>query len=204
MKIYSYLALGDSYTIGDQVKLAQSFPYQTVQMLRNNGVYVNAPEIIATSGWTTSELKLAIENTHLLPSYNLVSLLIGVNNQYRGKSAEEFRTHFRTLLEMAIKLAEGNSNHVFVLSIPDWGVTPFAADRDVEKIAEEIDLYNFICQAEADYYQTNYIDITTLQRQNSNQELYLSGDNLHPSGKEYTGWAEQLSHKIMTVLDKSA
>ncbi|MEO6229797.1 MAG: GDSL-type esterase/lipase family protein [Ferruginibacter sp.] len=203
MKIYSYLALGDSYTIGEQVKLAQSFPYQTVQMLRNRELHVSAPEIIATSGWTTSELKVAIENTQLLPSYNLVSLLIGVNNQYWGKSAEEFRTHFRTLLEMAIKFAEGNSNHVFVLSIPDWGVTPFAADRNCKKIAEEIDLYNFICQAEADYYQTNYIDITSLQRQHGNEEAFLAGDNLHPSGKEYFGWAEQLSDKIMTVLEKS-
>ena len=198
---YSYLAFGDSYTIGEQVRLLQSFPYQTVQLLRKAGYYFYAPEIIANTGWTADELKIAIDETLLLSTYDFVSLLIGVNNQYRGRSAEEFRIHFRLVLELAIQRAGGNSRNVIVLSIPDWGVTPFALDKSPEKISREIDMYNFICQAEAEHYQTRFIEITTAQRQEGNQADFLTGDYLHPSGKEYLKWATQLANLISEGLN---
>lgn len=201
MKTYSYLALGDSYTIGEQVDLVKSFPYQTVQLLRKAGLRFYAPEIIATTGWATDQLRLAIDENILLSSYDFVSLLIGVNNQYQGRSAEEFRVHFRMLLELAIQRADGIANNVIVLSIPDWGITPFAIHHSPEKIRSEIDMYNFICQAEAEHFQTNFLDITTAQRHDANSTEYLAPDMLHPSGREYFKWAEQLSSKIMTTLE---
>ncbi len=200
MKSYTYLALGDSYTIGEQVSLSNSFPYQCVQVLRNAGYNFHAPEIIATTGFTTNELKEAIDETILMPAYDFVSLLIGVNNQYRGRSADEFRMHLRVLLEFAIHKAGGLANNVMVLSIPDWGVTPFAHDKLPEKIRSEIDMYNFICQAEAEYFQTNFIDVTTAQRQDGNSAEFLATDKLHPSGKEYFKWAEKLSSKIIEAI----
>jgi lysophospholipase L1-like esterase len=201
MKTYSYLALGDSYTTGEQVGLTKSFPYQTVQLLRKAGFNFYAPEIIATTGWTTEELKLAIDESILQSSYDFVSLLIGVNNQYRGRSAEEFRLHLRVILELAIQRAGGNANNVIVFSIPDWSVTPFASGKNKDQIRSEIDLYNFICRAEADHFQTNFIDITTSQRKDGNMEDFLAPDKLHPSGREYFKWAEQLGSKIITALE---
>jgi len=200
---HSYLALGDSYTIGEQVGIDQSFPYQTVQLLRKANFSFYAPEIIATTGWLTDDLNLAIDETILQPAYDFVSLLIGVNNQYQNRSADEFREHFRVLLEKAIQMAGGQAGHVIVLSIPDWGVTPFAINKPTEKICSEIALYNFICQAEAEYFQTHFIDITTSQRQDGNNGEFLAHDQLHPSGKEYFKWAQQLSDIIQSVLNKS-
>jgi lysophospholipase L1-like esterase len=199
---YSYLALGDSYTIGEQVLLAQSFPYQTVQLLRQKGFQFYAPEIIATTGHTTDELENSIVSTQLLPAYKVVSLLIGVNNQYRGRSVENFEEEFDKLLQKAIHFAEGNPNFVFVLSIPDWGVTPFAADRDIKKIAIEIDQYNAVCKRVAQKYQVNFIDITTLQRVDGYKDYYLAADKLHPSGLEYAKWATVLSRQIIVALSK--
>ncbi len=199
---HSYLALGDSYTIGEQVRIDQSFPYQTVQLLRKARIPFYAPEIIATNGWRTDELNLAIDETILQPAYDFVSLLIGANNQYQDKSAEEFRGHFRVLLEKAIEKAGGQANHVIVLSIPDWGVTPFGLNKPTEKIRSEIELYNFICQAEAEYFQTHFIDITTSHRLDGNNADFLANDQLHPSGKEYFKWAQQLSAVIQTELNK--
>ena len=193
---FSYLALGDSYTIGEQVKIAESFPYQTVQLLRKNGMAFVAPEIVATTGWTTDELSVAIDQHTFLPKYDIVSLLIGVNNQYRGRSASEFTVEFDHLLQRAIQLAGNNASHVIVLSIPDWGVTPFAAERDKNKIAEEIDAFNLVCKLMAEKYQTHFIDITTSQREDGNKEEFLAADKLHPSGKEYANWVEKLMHVI--------
>ncbi|MEO6730137.1 MAG: GDSL-type esterase/lipase family protein [Ferruginibacter sp.] len=201
---YSYLALGDSYTIGEQVSLAQSFPYQTIQLLRKAGFNFYAPEIIAATGWTTEDLKAAIDENVLLSSYNFVSLIIGVNNQYRGRSADEFRLHFRVLMELAIERAGGNANNVIVLSIPDWGVTPFAIDKSPEKIRDEIDVYNFICQTEAEHFQTHFIDITTSQRHDADKKDFLAADLLHPSKKEYAKWAELLAKSMMEILKHPA
>ncbi|MES2891238.1 MAG: GDSL-type esterase/lipase family protein [Bacteroidota bacterium] len=204
MKIYTYLALGDSYTIGEKVSLFQSFPYQAVQLLRQKGYNFTAPEIVATTGWTTGELQSAIEATKLLPTYTMVTLLIGVNNQYRGRPVEEFRMHFRYLLEQALRFADNIARHVTVLSIPDWSVTPYAANEDRNRISSEIDLYNFICQAEAAHFQTNYIDITTSQRADGHSSDYLASDRLHPGGKEYLKWAEKLSAEMENAFETTS
>ncbi len=198
---YSYLALGDSYTIGEQVIITHNFPWQTIQLLRKSGFDFCAPEIIAATGWTTVELLQAIDENVLSPSYDFVSLLIGVNNQYQGRNVEEFRLHFRHLLQLAIQKAGGIAGNVTVLSIPDWGVTPFAIEKSPEKIRSEIDLYNFICQAEAEHFQSGFINITESQRTDGNSDDFLAPDKLHPSGKEYCKWSEQLAKVISDKLN---
>ncbi|MEO6541575.1 MAG: GDSL-type esterase/lipase family protein, partial [Ferruginibacter sp.] len=193
---YSYLALGDSYTIGEQVAFTENFPNQTIQLLRKNGFGFYAAEIIAKTGWTTDELSHAIENIAVLESYDIVSLLIGVNNQYRGRSATEFKIEFEHLLQKAIQFAANKPYRVFVLSIPDWGVTPFAAGRDSKQVAAEIDAYNYICETSAKEFQANFINITSSQRADGNQTEFLAADGLHPSGKEYNKWAVKLEEAI--------
>jgi lysophospholipase L1-like esterase len=201
MGAFSYLALGDSYTIGEGVALLGSFPYQTVQLLRREGIMLAAPEIIAVTGWTTDELAVAIGQTTLLQQYDMVTLLIGVNNQYRGRSVEEYATEFEVLLRQAIGFAGGNPAHVFVLSIPDWGVTPFAADRDTAQIAMEIDAYNAANARICGIYSVPYINITDAQRMDGNKGVYLAADRLHPSALEYAKWADQLAKSIKTALN---
>lgn len=193
-----YLALGDSYTIGELVLPEENFPNQTALLLKD---FIETPKIIASTGWTTDELDVAINDAKISTTYDLVSLLIGVNNQYRGRSVENFEKEFEHLLQRAIQFAGNNPNHVFVISIPDWGVTPFAEDRDRKKIAEEIDTFNHICEAKAAKYHTHFIDITTLQRADGNNDAFLAEDKLHPSGKEYTKWAKKLSTKIKSVFN---
>ena len=200
MITYSYLALGDSYTIGEQVPFAQNFPNQTVQLLRGSGFAFHAAEIIAKTGWTTDELNDAIEGTSFLSTYDVVSLLIGVNNQYRGRSATEFKVEFEHLLQRAIQFADNKPYRVFVLSIPDWGVTPFAAGRDRKQVADEIDAYNYVCEASAKQFQVNFINITASQRHDGNKEDFLVADGLHPSGKEYAKWADKLCAAVLKEL----
>jgi lysophospholipase L1-like esterase len=197
---YSYLALGDSYTIGEQVPFAENFPDQTVQLLRKSGFAFYAAEIIAKTGWTTDELSNAIENTFTLETYDFVSLLIGVNNQYRGRSASEFKIEFENLLQTAIQFAGNGPYRVFVLSIPDWGVTPFAEGRNRKQVAEEIDAYNYICKTSSEQFQTNFINITSSQREDGNKIEFLAADGLHPSGKEYKKWAVKLADAILKKM----
>ena len=199
MKPYSYLALGDSYTIGEQVRINESFPYQTVYNLRKDGLQITAPDIVATSGFTTDELNNAINSATLLDEYDLVSLLIGVNNQFRGRTAEAFAVEFEGLLKRAIQFAGGKSGAVFVLSIPDWGVTPYADGRDSKKISGEIDSYNNVCEFVAKKYNTHFLELTSSQKQDGHKEDFLAPDKLHPSGKEYSKWALLLSEKILSV-----
>ena len=201
MKKFSYLALGDSYTIGEQVPLFENFPYQAIQLLRKNYNHsFYAPEIVAKTGWTTDELNAAIDNTVFLPEYDIVSLLIGVNNQYRGRSVENYKEEYGMLLKKAISFAGGNHQKVFVLSIPDWGVTPFAKDRDAGKIAAEIDEYNNACRQITEKEKCTFIDITESQRSDGSNPLFLATDELHPSGNEYAKWAEKLANKIAASL----
>lgn len=199
----SLLALGDSYTIGEQVPLYESFPCQAVQMLRNNHTEHHwlAPEILAKTGWTSDELIDAAAHYAFLPEYDFVTLLIGVNNQYRGRDAASFRPEFRQLLKQALSLSGDRPNHVIVLSIPDWGGTPFAMGREVQKIREDIDAFNQVCREEADAAGTHYIDITDSQRSDGSNPEFLAGDGLHPSGKEYAKWAALVSQVIWDHVD---
>jgi len=191
----TYLALGDSYTIGEQVLVEENFPNQTVALLNGK---LSIPQIIATTGWTTDELDAAITAANIT-TFDIVSLLIGVNNQYRERTVNNFEIEFEHLVQRAIAFANNNSTHVVVLSIPDWGVTPFAEGRDSKKIATEIDAYNLVCKMAAQKFNTNFIDITTAQRLDGNKEEFLAADKLHPSGKEYKKWAERLAEKINEI-----
>lgn len=199
-KTYTYLALGDSYTIGESVPVYENFPYQAVQMLRQKGHSFHAPEIVAKTGWTTDELSAGIDKNKFLPSYNIVSLLIGVNNQYRGRSAEEYAIQFEALLKKAIVFAGGKDAHVFVVSIPDWGATPFAQDRDRAKITDEINAFNAINLKISDQYKVHYINITPGSREALADPTLVARDKLHPSGNEYAKWATLLVAEILKSL----
>jgi len=198
----TYLALGDSYTIGEGVPEAENFPHQAVQLLNNAGYSFDQPQIIAKTGWTTDELAEGIKAASPQGRYDIVSLLIGVNNQYRGRSSAAYAGEFESLLQQAIAFAGNEGNHVFVLSIPDWGVTPYAEGRDREKIAREIDEYNAVNKQMAAQYKVHYIDITPGTREAATDHSLLTTDNLHPSGKDYGRWAEKLAEKVREVIAK--
>ena len=193
--IKTYLALGDSYTIGEQVPLRESFPYQLLTLLRNEWAF-SAPEIIAKTGWTTAELQQAIDQHNFLPSYDFVTLLIGVNNQYRGYDINIYKTEFEKLLNFAIEKSAGNAKQVIVVSIPDWGITPFAHDRDQPAIAREIDSYNQEAMRICLEKNITFIDITQAQRADNSLPGFIATDGLHPSGKEYAKWATKIMEHI--------
>lgn len=197
-----YLALGDSYTIGEMVPLQESFPYQAAGLLRSRGWNLAEPVVIAKTGWTTDELQDAIHKANIQGTFDFVTLLIGVNNQYRGRSVEEYKIEFEALLKQAIRFAGGQPSHVFVLSIPDWGVTPFAADRDRRQIALEIDLFNKHNREISDQYKAHYIDITPGTREAATDLSLLTSDGLHPSGKDYGRWAGKLVESIVQQFSK--
>lgn len=198
---HNYLALGDSYTIGESVPHAENFPRQTVALLRKEGIELAEPLIIATTGWTTDELSAAIREHHIHETFSMVTLLIGVNNQYRGRSLDNYKDEFSSLLNQAIVFANGHPRHVVVLSIPDWGVTPFAeghfgsAQRwhDRKTIAQEIDAYNAAAKEIALAHKCGWLDITDSTRANGYKADFLAADGLHPSGKEYAVWAARLA-----------
>jgi lysophospholipase L1-like esterase len=180
-----FLALGDSYTIGESVAVADRWPNQLERALRQRGLPVSDPDIIAKTGWTTDELSSAIDAAKPKGPYELVTLLIGVNNQYRGRDAEQYRREFVALLNRAIGFAHGDAKRVVVVSIPDWGVTPFAADRDRTKIAAEIDRFNAINAEETKRAGAKYADITPVSRRTPN---LVASDGLHPSAAMYAQW----------------
>jgi len=198
--MYTYLALGDSYTIGEQVPFQDNFPNQTVALLRQKNINITDPVIIATTGWTSDELQAAIREKDLKETFSIVSLLIGVNNQYRGRSVENYQVEFLQLLSQAIHFANGHADKVFVLSIPDWGVTPFAEGKDRAQIATEIDAYNAASKTITQAHQCHFIDITDSTRANGQKEDFLAEDKLHPSGKEYAIWAERLAERVIQHL----
>jgi lysophospholipase L1-like esterase len=187
-----FLALGDSYTIGESVGTDQRWPVQLAQRLRDKGADVGAPQIIATTGWTTDELSAGMDAAKPAGPYRLVTLLIGVNNQFRGRGIAEFRTQFRGLLTRAISLADGKPTRVIVVSIPDYGVTPFAASSDRAKIGREIDDFNAVCREEAASAGAAFVDITPGSRKAADDVLLVADDGLHPSGKMYGQWVEQI------------
>lgn len=175
----SYLALGDSYTIGEGVAERDRWPVQLAAMLG-----IGEPTIIAKTGWTTDELAAAIPERP--GTFSLVTLLIGVNNQYRGRDLEEYRSQFVSLLGRAVGFAGGDPKRVIVLSIPDWGVTPFAKDRDRARVAAEIDRFNAVNREESLRAGARWVDVTTYSRRHSQDVV---GDGLHPSPRAYAAWA---------------
>jgi len=200
MHVYNYLALGDSYTIGESVALYKSFPYQAVQLLRKKEFNFNAPEIIAKTGWTTDELQEGINNSTLLPRYDLVTLLIGVNNQYRGRDAIEYKQQYEEILKKAIEFSNGKKDRVIIISIPDYSVTAHAQSLDTEKISREIEVYNSISKALSIQYKVQYIDITTGSKAAKDDSSLIASDGLHPSEKEYTKWAKKIVDLIASQL----
>jgi lysophospholipase L1-like esterase len=184
-----FLALGDSYTIGEGVAEGDRWPVRLAALLRERGAAVGDPQIIARTGWTTDELSAAIDDADPRGPYALVTLLIGVNNQYRARSAEEYRGEFAELLRRAIGFAGGDASRVVVVSIPDWGVTPFADGRDRPRIAAEIDAYNAINRDEAHRAGAHWVDITAQSRAAGADPAFLVADGLHPSGRAYAEWA---------------
>ena len=188
-----YLALGDSYTIGEGVAEDGRWPAVLARALRAEGVALEDPRIIATTGWTTDELAAAIDAAEPLGEWDFVSLLVGVNNQYRGRSLENYREEFTTLLQRAIDFARGRAERVLVLAIPDWGVTPFgtASGRDVAQIARELDAFNAAAAAICAEHGVAFVDVAPVARVRGAEAAMLAEDGLHPSAAMYALWAAQ-------------
>ena len=202
----AYLALGDSYTVGEGVAAASCWPAQLVQALRQRGLVVAAPRIVAVTGWTTDELAAGIEAAGLPPApaaFDLVTLQIGANDQYRGRPADDYRASFTALLARAVAFAAQQPGRVVVASIPDWGVTRFAAatPRDPRQIARELDDYNAIARAETLRSGAAFVDITALSRQ---YPLQLAADGLHPSATQYAHWVDALLPAVWMAIHRNA
>ncbi len=196
-----FLALGDSYTIGEGVAPADTWPAQLAARLRAEGYPLEDPVIIATTGWTTGELAEAIERLRPPGTFELVSLLIGVNNQYRGLSLDEYRAGFAGLLDQAIAFAGANPRRVLVISIPDWGATPFAEGRDRAAVAAAIDQFNLANAAAAHERGTHYVDVTAVSRRVASDPARMAGDGLHPSGQQYRLWTELMMPAAREALN---
>jgi lysophospholipase L1-like esterase len=186
----SYLALGDSYTIGEGVAEADRWPAQLARALRAEGIALDDPRVIATTGWTTDELAAALDAAEPIREYGFVSLAVGVNNQYRGRSVENYRGEFMALLERGIGYAGGRVDRVLVLSIPDWGVTRFgmASGRDAVEIAQELDAYNAAAAEVCARRGVAFVDIAPISRARGVEDAMLADDGLHPSAAMYTEW----------------
>lgn len=195
-KKLTYLALGDSYTIGEGVDEKDRYPFQLVGKFNKTAKFAfEAPQIIAKTGWTVDELEAGINASQTNEQgYDLVTLLIGVNNQYRGKPVAEFEKEFDAILRRAIAFARGKNDHVIVVSIPDWGVTPFAVNRgsDQAKVAAEIDEYNSVKTAVCSKYGVEFVEITEDYRQIGAKPRMVVEDQLHPSGLVYARWTEKI------------
>ncbi len=197
-----YLALGDSYTIGQSVPASESYPVQLAHALTRGGFNVPAPTIIAVTGWTTDALIAGIANSNITNNkYQIVTLLISVNDQYDGLTQEHYRANFIQLLHAAINFAGGDSTRVFVLSIPDYGVTPFGKSRQ-SFISPEIDQFNAINKQESLNAGVNYLDITGISREAANDLSLVAPDGLHPSGTMYTLWVNQLAPMVIERIKK--
>ena len=201
-KLVTYLALGDSYTIGESVAGADSYPHQISALLKKRGIELAQPKIIATTGWTTADLLIAIDSAKLSQNYSFVTLLIGVNNQYSGHDISIYQEEFTTLLNKAIAFVNGDKTKVFVISIPDWGVTPFAKENDKSavQIGKEIDEYNIIAKKLTLDAGVSFTNITAASKKAAKDTSLLAEDGLHPSGKMYAKWAEAVLPKILETL----
>ncbi len=198
----SYLALGDSYTIGEGIDEPGRWPMQLARSLRDAGIAIADPRIIATTGWTTDELSAAMDAAEPLGEWDFVSLLIGVNNQYRGRDVDDYLGEFTRLLQRAIALAGDRTDRVLVLSIPDWGVTPFAfaSGRDRQTIADDIDAYNAAARESCEAHGAAFVDITGVSRDDGDSPAMLADDALHPSAVQYARWADAALPVAMRLL----
>ncbi|MFA6956192.1 MAG: SGNH/GDSL hydrolase family protein [Thermoanaerobaculia bacterium] len=199
-----FLALGDSYTIGEGVDASDRWPVRLAALLRADGIQIGDPEFVAQTGWTTDELAAAIDEANPSGPFDLVSLLIGVNDQYRGLEIGGFRERFVSLLQRAVGLAEGSSSRVVIVSIPDWGVTPFARTkgRDVIRVAREIDAFNSVVRIEAARASAQFVDVTPISRLASHDASMLAFDSLHPSASMYRLWAKLALGAARTAMGR--
>jgi len=194
------LALGDSYTIGEDVAESQGWPAQLQDTLRRERYVIKESIIVAQTGWTTGDLLTTLETTKLQGAFELVTLLIGVNNQYQSLDIGTYETEFCSLLMRAIHFANGDPTKTLVLSIPDWGLTPFNQDRDQIEIATEIDQFNSVNQKASQTSGCKYVDVTTISRQVTGDPELLASDGLHPSGKMYAAWVEMMLPTVYKIL----
>jgi len=190
-----FLALGDSYTIGESVAELQRWPVQLIDSLANQGYTCEKADILANTGWDTDDLKKALGASMLPKDYNLVSLLIGVNNLYQGKDISDYGNEFEALLSMAIQQAGGDPSKVFVLSIPDYGYTPFGRDKQ-PVISAKIDVFNAVNKSVADKKGVTYINITDISRFGFSDPELIADDGLHPSGKMYGRWVARILENL--------
>jgi lysophospholipase L1-like esterase len=196
----SYLALGDSYTIGEGVDEDQRWPNLLAGELSNDTLQIEPVRIVAQTGWTTGDLLEGIARAQLNPPYNVVSLLIGVNNQYQGQDPAIYKQEFDELLQKAIAFAGGKRHQVFVLSIPDYSVTPFAASRDTTLIRREINQYNAVADSICGVYGIPFYNITPISREARTDRTLLASDNLHPSGRQYALWVEAIRQDVAPLF----
>lgn len=199
MPVFRYLALGDSYTIGEKVSVEDRWPNLLAKLLAAEGI-ITEVTVIARTGWTVNELWEGIQANPPEGTYDLVTLLIGVNDQYRGYPVDGYREDFRFMLTKAIEFAGGDPGKVIVLSIPDWGFTPFAADRDTESISQQIDAFNAVNLEETKSAGAHYVDVTIISRMGMDDFDLITGDRLHPSGKMYAMWAEKVLSIAKEIL----
>lgn len=200
MPTVRYLALGDSYTIGESVPEGDRWPNRLAKLLEADGI-PGEVTVIARTGWTTDELWQGIQAGEIDPPYDLVTLLIGVNNQYRGYDVDEYRQQFVFLLNKSVEYAGSSPKRVIVLSIPDWGVTPFASGRDREQVAREIDRFNSVNREESEKAGVHYVDVTPISRGAVDDPALIASDGLHPSAKMYAMWAELVYPKAFEILN---
>lgn len=197
---FTYLALGDSYTIGQSVPESDRYPEQAVKILRDNGITMADPVIVARTGWTTDELNSGIQEANVQGTFDVVTLLIGVNDQYRGRAVEFYKPAFTLLLEQAIAFAGGHSDRVIVLSIPDWSAVPYAEGRDKEEISSQINTYNAANRKIAKKMKVHYLDITPGTLKAANDPGLVASDGLHYSGREMAVWAKELAEMLQNIL----
>ena len=195
-----FLALGDSYTIGQGVSETERWPERLAADLRRRGVPLGDPQVIARTAWTTEQLAAAIAAADPQGPFELVTLLIGVNDQYRGRTLEDYRSRFGALLRGAIEFAGGRPGRVIAVSIPDWGLTPFAAKRDRAVIAHEIDAFNAAARDDAHAAGVHWVDVTGISRRHGADPAFLAGDGLHPGPAAYAEWTESIAAVAVAAL----
>lgn len=199
-----FLALGDSYTIGEGVAPDERWPNLLADFLKERGHDLAPPELVARTAWTTDELMDAIDEARPAGPYDIVSLMIGVNDQYRARPVEQFSASFVPLLEQAIGFAAAGPRRLIVISIPDWGATPFAAGRDRALIGREIDAYNEAARSLVEARGARWHDVTELSRRVLDDPSLVVDDKLHPSGAMYRQWALSLVEPMESMLRAAA